>query len=112
MTPDQICRLPNVSESVPAKIVPVMAAEKGAEAENAVAPRQFLFRQQFRQHSVFRRAENRAVRAHQKNARQHQRNIAEPQAERRHGHDAQFGAFDGDGDAAFAVAVGEKSPGH
>ena len=37
-----------------------------AEFQHAVAPRELAFREQFRQQAVFRRAEKRAVDAHQK----------------------------------------------
>ena len=97
---------------MPAKICPVMLAEKVPRPKMSIAPRQFFLRQQFRQHAVFRRAENRAVRAHQENGGEHQRHVFEPQSERREGHDAEFGTFDGDGYVALAEAVGEKAAGH
>ena len=44
------------------------AGEESAEFKDAIAPGEFLFRQQFRQEAIFRRAEEGAVHTHQKDA--------------------------------------------
>ncbi len=84
---------------------------KCAEFNDAVSPGEFVFREQFRQESVLGRAEQRPLRADQKNGGGLHRQI--PGGERGNGKKphANLKKFCADGDAALAVAVGKISAG-
>ena len=66
---------------------------EGAEFEDAVAPGKFFLRQQLRQRAVFGRAENRAVRAHEKNAGEQQIFVPRPKSGEHERHDEQLKNF-------------------
>ena len=86
--------------------------DESAEFQIAVAPGKFFLRQQFRQQSVFGRAEERAVNAHQKHAGDGDVNLIRRESEQREEHDEDFKKFHPDDHAALAETVGEKTAGH
>src|SRR4029077_4834940 len=86
--------------------------EKRAEFDDAIAPRELLFRQKLRQKAVFGGAEQSALGAGQEERNQRQLQIVNRKAGDRENHHRDFEDFGGNGDVALAVAVGEISASH
>ncbi len=112
MTPDQNCDLPNVSESQPAKMVPVMEAEKVPRPKMPLPHDSFFSGNNSGSIPYFVGPKIALCVLIKAMAANISRTFPSQNAEHDHRHDAQFGAFDGDGDAALAETVGEKSAGH
>src|ERR1022692_1557111 len=81
MTPDQPGSAENALHSQPPATVPAMMARKGPSSMMPLPHDSFFFRQQFRQQSVFGRAENGAVNAHQKHAGNRDVNVIHREAD-------------------------------
>ena len=84
---------------------------KRAELDHPVSPGEFFFREQLREQTVFRRAEQRTLRADQKNGYCLHRKISDGEREERKNHHADLKNLCPDRDRALAKAVGEISAG-
>ncbi len=84
---------------------------KSAEFDDAISPGKFVFREQFGQQAVLGRAEQRSLRADQKNGSGLHRQVARRQRGDGKKPHANFKKLGADRDAALAVAIGKVSAG-
>ena len=86
-------------------------SQERTQLDHAISPGKFPLRKQFGEKAVFRRPEQRALRADQENRRRFHRKIAEGEGQQRKKHDADFKKLRADRDRPLAVAVSQEPAG-
>ena len=111
-TADHACRPSNVLNSNPPIAPPLMMATNVPSSRMPLPHDSRLFGQQFRQQSVFRWPEERAVHAHEQHAAHGHRQIVQQKPSEHENHHADLKQLHADGDRAFAEAVGQITARH